>query len=91
MRTGTECLNQASAGYQANEQGIFLYIGAILPWGHFGEWYGITPWRLVVLGILVMLVRRLPWVVALVRYTLSSYSSDQMVHLQTCHSMRTGG
>jgi hypothetical protein len=48
-------------------QAIFLYIGAVMPWNHFGDWYGITPWRLVVLGILVMLVRRLPWVMVLVR------------------------
>lgn len=48
-------------------QGVFLYLGAIMPWKHFGEWYGISPWRLVVLGICVMIVRRLPWVVALVR------------------------
>ena len=37
-----------------------------MPWEHFGDWYGITPWRLVILGILVMLVRRLPWVVLFV-------------------------
>lgn len=48
-------------------QAIFLYIGAVMPWQHFGDWYGITPWRLIILGILVMLVRRLPWVMALVR------------------------
>ncbi|RSH92828.1 hypothetical protein EHS25_008274 [Saitozyma podzolica] len=47
---------------------IFLYIGAVMPWNHFGDWYGITPWRLVVLGILVMLVRRLPWVMVLSRW-----------------------
>jgi hypothetical protein len=49
-------------------QAIFLYIGAVMPWNHFGDWYGITPWRLIILGILVMLVRRLPWVMALVRW-----------------------
>lgn len=43
--------------------GAFLYIGAILPWSGFGDHF--SPWRLVVLGILVMLVRRLPWVLAL--------------------------
>ena len=43
---------------------MFLYIGAILPWSQFTE-FSLTPWRLVVLGILVMLVRRLPWVLAL--------------------------
>ncbi|ORX36017.1 Sodium/hydrogen exchanger family-domain-containing protein [Kockovaella imperatae] len=43
---------------------IFLYIGAILPWAQFSE-FNLTPWRLVVLGILVMICRRLPWVLAL--------------------------
>ncbi|WWC58656.1 uncharacterized protein I303_101200 [Kwoniella dejecticola CBS 10117] len=46
---------------------IFLYVGAILPWADFGR-FGITPWRLVVLGILIMLCRRLPWVWALSRW-----------------------
>jgi NhaP-type Na+/H+ or K+/H+ antiporter len=46
---------------------IFLYIGSILPWSDFGGgFYGIQPWRLVVLGISVMALRRVPWVVALV-------------------------
>jgi len=52
---------------QSSRQAIFLYIGAIMPWNEFGNFEQITPWRLVVLGILVMLVRRLPWVVLLVR------------------------
>ena len=46
---------------------IFLYIGAIIPWGSFTV-YGLNPWRLVVLGILVMLVRRMPWVVAMFKF-----------------------
>ncbi|WVR05954.1 hypothetical protein IAU60_002981 [Kwoniella sp. DSM 27419] len=40
---------------------IFLYIGAIIPWSDFSK-FSMTPWRLVILGILIMLVRRLPWV-----------------------------
>lgn len=48
---------------------IFLYIGSILPWSDFGGgFYGIQPWRLVVLGISVMALRRVPWVVALHRW-----------------------
>ncbi|WWD17799.1 hypothetical protein CI109_102241 [Kwoniella shandongensis] len=46
---------------------IFLYIGAIIPWSDFNH-FQITPWRLVILGILVMLVRRLPWVIVLSRW-----------------------
>lgn len=37
-----------------------------MPWSEFGNFWGITPWRLVVLGILVILLRRLPWVLLLV-------------------------
>jgi NhaP-type Na+/H+ or K+/H+ antiporter len=48
---------------------IFLYIGSILPWNEFGGgFFGIQPWRLVVLGVAIMFLRRLPWVVALVSY-----------------------
>ncbi|KAK4688341.1 sodium/hydrogen antiporter, partial [Tremellales sp. Uapishka_1] len=47
---------------------IFLYIGAIMPWSEFGNYASITPWRLVILGITVMLLRRLPWVVAMVHW-----------------------
>ncbi|KAL7424782.1 hypothetical protein Q5752_000466 [Cryptotrichosporon argae] len=47
---------------------VFLYIGAILPWSEFGNFAGLSPWRLVVLGILVMLLRRLPWVLAVGKF-----------------------
>ena len=50
----------------ADHQGIFLYIGAVLPWSEFGNFESLTPWRLVVLGICVMLLRRMPWVMLLV-------------------------
>lgn len=41
---------------------IFLWYGAYLPWDHFGDNPVIPTWRLVVLGALVLLLRRLPWV-----------------------------
>lgn len=38
-----------------------MYIGAILPWSEFNsEITGITPGRLIALGILVLLLRRIP-------------------------------
>lgn len=46
---------------------IRRYSGSIMPWSHFGNFWGVTPWRLVVLGILVMIVRRVPWVIAMVK------------------------
>lgn len=41
---------------------FFVYFGAIIPWGQFNapEIIGLTPWRLVVLGILVLFFRRIP-------------------------------
>ncbi|KAI8984694.1 Sodium/hydrogen exchanger family-domain-containing protein [Mycotypha africana] len=45
---------------------IFVYIGAIIPWSEFGnQEIGLTPWRLVVIGILILLFRRLPIVILL--------------------------
>ncbi|KAL7320139.1 Na+/H+ antiporter [Mucor circinelloides] len=45
---------------------IFVYIGAIIPWSDFGNAeLGLTPWRLVVIGILVLFFRRLPIVLLL--------------------------
>lgn len=45
--------------------GVFIYIGTIIPWGAFGDaTLGLSPWRFVVLGILILLFRRLPWVIA---------------------------
>ncbi|KAJ5085070.1 hypothetical protein N7532_009841 [Penicillium argentinense] len=41
---------------------IFLWYGAYLPWDLFGDNNVISTWRLVVLGLLVLLLRRLPWV-----------------------------
>ncbi|ORX53493.1 hypothetical protein DM01DRAFT_1336032 [Hesseltinella vesiculosa] len=45
---------------------IFVYIGAIIPWHDFGNAdIGLSPWRLVVIAILILLFRRLPIVLAL--------------------------
>ncbi|ORZ12755.1 Sodium/hydrogen exchanger family-domain-containing protein [Absidia repens] len=45
---------------------VFVYIGAIIPWSEFGNAaIGLSPWRLVVIAILILLFRRLPIVIAL--------------------------
>jgi NhaP-type Na+/H+ or K+/H+ antiporter len=45
---------------------FFVYFGTIIPWEQFNsDVLGITPWRLVVLGILVLLFRRIPIMMAL--------------------------
>ncbi|GAA97563.1 uncharacterized protein L969DRAFT_91475 [Mixia osmundae IAM 14324] len=42
---------------------VFIYIGTILPWSDFGNMaFQLTAWRLVVVAILILLIRRLPWV-----------------------------
>lgn len=42
---------------------IFMYIGLIIPWQDYSdEAIGLSGWRVVVLGILVILFRRLPWI-----------------------------
>ncbi|KAL1929677.1 hypothetical protein VTP01DRAFT_1815 [Rhizomucor pusillus] len=44
---------------------IFVYIGATMPWSLFGDSsLQMTAWRLVVLAILVLFLRRLPFVIA---------------------------
>jgi NhaP-type Na+/H+ or K+/H+ antiporter len=45
---------------------FFVYFGAIIPWSSYNipDW-GITPWRLVVIAIMVILFRRIPVMVAL--------------------------
>ncbi|KAJ4311766.1 Na+/H+ antiporter [Neodidymelliopsis sp. IMI 364377] len=41
---------------------FFVYFGSIIPWGLFNapDLIGTTPWRLVVLGLLVLFFRRIP-------------------------------
>jgi Na(+)/H(+) antiporter len=40
---------------------FFVYFGAIIPWDQFNsDIIGLTPWRLVVLGLLVLFFRRIP-------------------------------
>ncbi|USP81937.1 uncharacterized protein yc1106_09211 [Curvularia clavata] len=40
---------------------FFVYFGTIIPWEQFNsDVIGLSPWRLVVLGILVVLFRRIP-------------------------------
>jgi hypothetical protein len=41
--------------------GGFMYIGAIMPWSEFNsDVTGITPGRLIALGLLILLLRRIP-------------------------------
>ncbi|KAI9730997.1 MAG: hypothetical protein M1834_005458 [Cirrosporium novae-zelandiae] len=44
----------------------FVYLGSIIPWNEYNmpEW-GITPWRLVIIAIFVILFRRIPIMLAL--------------------------
>jgi Na(+)/H(+) antiporter len=45
---------------------FFVYFGTIIPWEQFNsDIIGITPWRLVVLGLLVLFFRRIPIMLAL--------------------------
>ncbi|KAK3076435.1 hypothetical protein LTS18_013013, partial [Coniosporium uncinatum] len=45
---------------------FFVYFGTIIPWGLFNaDIIGMSPWRLVVLGILVLFFRRIPIMLAL--------------------------
>ncbi|KAI7894307.1 Sodium/hydrogen exchanger family-domain-containing protein [Mucor mucedo] len=45
---------------------VFVYIGAIIPWSDFGNAeLGLTPWRLVVIAILILVFRRLPILIIL--------------------------
>lgn len=47
---------------------IFLWYGAYIPWDHFGDNPIISTWRLLILGALVLLLRRLPWVFGMHRW-----------------------
>lgn len=48
---------------------IFVFIGATMPWSHFNNVaINITPWRLVVLAVLVLLFRRMPVMMALYKW-----------------------
>lgn len=47
---------------------IFLWYGAVIPWPLFNSSSVISLWRLVVLGILVLLLRRLPWIFGMHRW-----------------------
>ncbi|KAF2126465.1 Na(+)/H(+) antiporter 2 [Dothidotthia symphoricarpi CBS 119687] len=46
---------------------FFVYFGTIIPWDSFNspDIIGLTPWRLVVLGLLVIFFRRIPIMLAL--------------------------
>ncbi|KAF2838108.1 hypothetical protein M501DRAFT_1017137 [Patellaria atrata CBS 101060] len=45
---------------------FFVYFGTIIPWASFNsEILGLSPWRLVVIGILVLFFRRIPIMLAL--------------------------
>lgn len=44
----------------------FIYIGAIMPWSSFGDaTLGLSAWRLVILAVLILLLRRPPWLMAM--------------------------
>ncbi|KAK4705797.1 sodium/hydrogen antiporter, partial [Phenoliferia sp. Uapishka_3] len=43
---------------------IFIYLGALLPWSEFGTG-PLTGWRLFLLGLCILAIRRLPWIMLL--------------------------
>ncbi|PWN47075.1 hypothetical protein IE53DRAFT_272624 [Violaceomyces palustris] len=44
---------------------VFIYIGAIIPWADYSDHeLGLAGWRVVVLALTILLLRRPPWVVA---------------------------
>lgn len=45
--------------------GVFLWYGASLPWDLFYENDMVHTWRLIFLGSVVLILRRLPWIVAM--------------------------
>lgn len=66
---------------------IFIYIGAIIPWADYNTGssaLGIAPWRIVVLGITVLILRRLPWVVALMKAIPAITSLSEAVFAGEC-------
>lgn len=47
---------------------IFVYLGTVIPWSSFSEEaLGLSYWRLIVIAILILLFRRLPIVMALLK------------------------
>lgn len=47
---------------------VFMWYGAVCPWSKFANNEVIPIYRLIPLGILILLLRRLPWVFALHKY-----------------------
>lgn len=59
---------------------IFIYIGTIIPWSEFTQVdISLTPWRLVVLALLILMVRRAPWIMALYPFTPAIEDTQQAV------------
>jgi NhaP-type Na+/H+ or K+/H+ antiporter len=49
--------------------GCFIYIGAWLPFdAYHSPEYGITPWRLVLLMIAILLLRRIPFLLMVYKF-----------------------
>ncbi|KAL2811523.1 Cation/H+ exchanger [Aspergillus granulosus] len=47
---------------------IFLWYGAYIPWNSFVDSPHISIWRLLILGTLVLVLRRLPWIFGMRRW-----------------------
>lgn len=58
---------------------IFLWFGAYIPWDRFSDSPVISSWRLVALGVLVLLLRRLPWVFGMHRWIHQIQESKQAI------------
>ncbi|KAM0792364.1 hypothetical protein ACM66B_005044 [Microbotryomycetes sp. NB124-2] len=46
---------------------VFLYLGALIPWSELSQ-NGLVPWKLVVLCLAILCLRRLPWVLAVWKF-----------------------
>ncbi|CAG8485808.1 2716_t:CDS:10 [Ambispora leptoticha] len=48
---------------------VFVFIGATMPWSSFSDLaLGLTPWRLTIIAVLILLFRRLPIILILYRW-----------------------
>lgn len=59
---------------------VFIYIGTLIPWHAYSNInFQLSPWRLVLLSISILALKRLPWIVAMYRIIPTLHDRPQAI------------
>lgn len=63
---------------------MFIYFGTLIPWTEYALGTNLAFWRMIVLAILILAFKRLPWIVAMYRIIPALQDRNQAIFTGWC-------